>query len=181
MTQLRHILAATDMSENALMAVERGFIIASARQTHYTIMHAIELDPMASLSRILGDVQDGFTRKLKDNIRAELSQVIARLSEKFAVMPALALADGLPVAELPSYLESHEVDLILLGAHGNGFLHGASIGATASRLLRKSRHPVLVVKKSPREFISACWWPLIFPVLLKKPSNWFAPWRRRPS
>ena len=54
MSEIRHILAATDLSASSLEAVDRGFQLASAMQAQYTVMYALGLEALAPLRALLG-------------------------------------------------------------------------------------------------------------------------------
>lgn len=53
---------------------------------------------------------------------------------------------GLAANVVPAYASTSNADLVVVGARGQGLLRHLMVGSTASRLLRKSKCPVLVVK-----------------------------------
>ena len=55
MGKIKHVFAATDLSECALHAVDRGFQIARATGARYTVMHALGLDALGPLKDLFGD------------------------------------------------------------------------------------------------------------------------------
>ncbi|MBI1989748.1 MAG: universal stress protein, partial [Betaproteobacteria bacterium] len=71
-------------------------------------------------------------------------------SRNRGVPAGLQLEPGMAASAIPGYVDAIDADLILLGAHGKGFLQRFLLGSTASRLLRKSKCPVLVVKEPCR-------------------------------
>lgn len=53
--------------------------------------------------------------------------------------------------EIGRQAEEMNADLVVLGARGSGFMRHVALGTTAERLLRKSKHPMLVVKQRAHE------------------------------
>lgn len=145
-----HLLAATDLSSSSLHAVDRGFELASQIGARYTILHALGLDALAQLRELLGGDTSEVSRKIADEARDALTRIADDPSRNRGVAAELQLEQGTPASAVPRYAEATHADLILVGAHGRGFLQRSLLGSTASRLLRKSRCPVLVVKEPCR-------------------------------
>ena len=57
-----------------------------------------------------------------------------------------ALLVGSPVPRILEYAEQHGFDLIVMGTHGRGALVDTMMGSTATRVLRRSKIPVLAVR-----------------------------------
>lgn len=150
MSEIRHILAATDLSGSSLQAVDRGFQLASELQAQYTVMHALGLEALAPLHALLGTRADEVSERLLAQTRLELEQAVADATHRHGLATSLQVEAGLAGDVVTTWAESHEVGLVVVGAHGSGFLQRMLLGSTASRLLRKSRTPVLVVKQEPR-------------------------------
>jgi len=145
-----HLLAATDLSSSSLHAVDRGFQLASQTGARYTILHALGLDALAQLRELLGGDTTDVSRKITDDARDALIRILGDPSRNCGVVAELQLEPGTPASAVPRYAEATDADLILVGAHGKGFLQRSMLGSTASRLLRKSQCPVLVVKEPCR-------------------------------
>ena len=56
------------------------------------------------------------------------------------------LIEGQPRRALPRWVESHDVDLVVMGSVGRAGIAGFLIGETAETLIRSVRCSVLVVK-----------------------------------
>jgi len=54
--------------------------------------------------------------------------------------------EGKAHREIVSYAAEREIDLVCIGAHGQGFRLGALFGSNADRVLRESPCPVLVAR-----------------------------------
>lgn len=151
MKPLTHILAATDLSAASLDAVDRAFLLAKAAGAHLTVIHALGLDPLAPLRELLGEKAATFTQNASDAAHNALQQLIGDPARNHGLTAALHIEPGQPLAAIVGYAQATSPALIVLGAHGAGFLQRLLLGSTASRLLRKSRCPVLVVKEPARD------------------------------
>lgn len=147
MAEPDHILTATDLSTSASQAIDRGFLIAGASGARYTVMHAVGMDALAPLRKFLGGDVDAVSRKIIDDARERLAELVAESPARGDTTADLEVERGQAASAIPAFAENAGVDLVVLGAHGSGFLQRMVLGSTASRLLRKSRCPVLVVKQ----------------------------------
>lgn len=151
MTTLRRLLVATDLSGSSLHAVDRGFQIAQDTGAACTIMHALGLDAMDRLREMVGERAADVSQALLARRRAALETIASDPSRSRGVAAALHVDEGLPARAVPAHADAIDADLVIVGAHGEGFIHRFLLGSTASTLLRKSRCPVLVVKAPCRE------------------------------
>ncbi|MFZ5567079.1 MAG: universal stress protein [Pseudomonadota bacterium] len=150
MRKLQHILSATDLSASSLEAVDRGFLLAAEHGARHTVLHALGLDALAPLRALLGGQAAGVSARLIEQAQAELTQAVAESAQAHGLQPQLVVEEGAVTDVLPRSATARGADLLLVGAHGSGFLQRMLLGSTTSQLLRKSRQPVLVVKQEPR-------------------------------
>lgn len=150
MTLLNQLLTATDLSSSSLHAVDRGFQIAGRTGAKYSVLHALGLDVLEALRGLLGGDVSVVSRSVTAEVRDALIRILADPSRNLGVQVALELQPGMAASIIPGYAAAIGADLILVGAHGKGFLQRYLLGSTASRLLRTSRQPVLVVKEPCR-------------------------------
>lgn len=147
MPQLQRIIAATDLSPLSLDAVDRGFELASRSGAHYTLVHALGLDALGPLRNLLGDQAEIASEKAVQHQYDALAAIAGDATHNRGVVAELKVEAGLATQFLPAYAASVQADLVLVGARGESVLSRLLVGSTASRLLRKSSSPVLVVKK----------------------------------
>ena len=138
MTSFHHLLAATDLSSSSLHAVDRGFLIAGQTGARYTVLHALELDALAQLGELLGGDISAVSRRIADGMRDALTQVVSDPSRNRGVSAALRIEPGMAAAAVRRCAYEVGADLVLVGAHGKGFLQRLVLGSTASRLLRRN-------------------------------------------
>jgi nucleotide-binding universal stress UspA family protein len=145
----KHVLAATDLSKPSRHAVDRGFRIAQQQGARYTVLHALGLDAFGTLNEWMGGESVAVVRKIADHARAVLEGIVASPRRNLGIQPDVRLEPGTAASVIPEQVEALSADLVLLGAHGSGFVRRMLFGATASTILRKCKAPVLIVK-SPR-------------------------------
>jgi len=151
MARLSHILTATDLSSSSLHAVDRGFRLAQATGARYTVAHALGIDALAPLRELFGANNAAITEKIVDEARDKLGGILAQPERNRGISASIRLEEGQASAAISAFADADQADLLLLGAHGAGFLQRVLLGSTASRLLRKSRCPVLVVKQAAQD------------------------------
>jgi len=138
---MTQIVAATDLSERAMAAVGRAVQLGALTGGRVTVVHALGLD---DLSRWPAAGHEGWGTTLTIKARAQLTAHVEATSAGIAE-PEMRIESARPdIAILDA---ARDADLLVLGAHGSGFLERVLIGSTTSRVLRKSRIPVLVVKQ----------------------------------
>jgi nucleotide-binding universal stress UspA family protein len=147
MTTLKHLLAATDLSAPARHVVDRGFLLAKESGAQYTVMHALALDTLEELRQLLGDKISVVMQRIEAEARDALTQAVSDPTRNLGISAAILIERGLALSAVPARARSGATDLILIGAHGQDFLQDVLLGSTTSRLLRKSRCPVLIVKQ----------------------------------
>lgn len=147
MTLLRNIVAATDFSAPSLLAVDRGFQLAADNAAAFTLITAAGLDALAPLRAFLGgEAGKGLEQDVLEREREALAQVAADPARNRGVVASWRVESGSASAVIADFARGMASDLVVVGAHGKGFLHRFIFGSTASRLVRKSHCPVLVVR-----------------------------------
>ena len=152
MATLKHLSTATDLSSSSLHAVDRGLMLAAQNGARYTVMHALGMDGLGTFGAWLGERNPAVSERLVQDAQERLQDALAEAARRTGttVVAEWAVEPGFPGQAIPQHVAQQAVDLVLIGAHGAGFWQRVLLGSTASKLLRKSRVPVLVVKQEPR-------------------------------
>ena len=122
-------------------------MIAKAIGARLSVVHVVAIDTLAPLRELLSGDFETVSQKILHEAGERLAECVDDSPMKGGVSVNLHVAKGSPSSAIPEFSESEAVDLVLIGAHGAGFMHRVLLGSTASRLLRKSKTPVLVVKQ----------------------------------
>jgi nucleotide-binding universal stress UspA family protein len=162
---VKKILYATDLSENARFAYAYAASLAELYGAQITLMHVLpELSELMD-KHIVGYIDADRWEKIKAQHFDEAREaLIGKRKDHLAVHDVLQqfsenategegsgsdqviVERGNPVEKIIEYSEKEKFDLIVMGTHGHGTLEDAMIGSTARRVVRRSEIPVLVVR-----------------------------------
>jgi nucleotide-binding universal stress UspA family protein len=155
---IKKILYATDLSENARYAFGYAVSIANRYDAKITVIHVVE-----ELSRFSQSLVEDIvgTEKLEALRKDKESQVIESIKQRLEdfcqqaiqavpncplVVDRTIVETGQPVEEIISYADQLDTDLIVMGSHGQGMLADVTMGSTSRRVLRRCPRPVLVIR-----------------------------------
>ena len=166
--EVKKILYATDLSENARYAFAYAVSLADLYKATITFIHVLPEVPDRLDKSVIGyiseerweeiksqnveEAREAISGKRRDHpaIRDALHQFSEDVNEsregKGFITDDIIVVRGNPVEEILKYSEDINCDLIVMGTHGHGTLADAMIGSTARRVLRRSAKPVLVVR-----------------------------------
>lgn len=147
MTRLTHILVGTDFSANAADALGRAAALASASGARLTLVHALESPDFAAWHTLLGDGEQALRTGLRSEADERLRDAASSLGSGLHL--DIHVSDESPAVAFPRLASERGVDMVVLGQHGADEAPSLLLGSTASRVLRKSRVPVLIVRRRP--------------------------------
>jgi nucleotide-binding universal stress UspA family protein len=161
--QIKNILYATDLSENARYAYSYAASIAQQYSARITILHVIENLTTETFLQIHGFVGEEKWKQLQEEKQADfVSRIQGRLANfcdeisnemdacTFQVDKIL-VKDGIAADEILHQAELNDADLIIMGTRGFGMFKDALMGGTARRVVRRSAVPVMVVRLPEEE------------------------------
>ncbi|MBX3684930.1 MAG: universal stress protein [Rhodocyclaceae bacterium] len=151
MKPLGNILAATDLSAPSRHAVDRGFMVAHETGASLTVAYALDLGLLDELRGLLAGRSEAIVGKLEAQIRDELTDMLAEPDRNRGITASMRIEHGSALMALPAIADAIDVDLLVLGARGEGFLRHMLLGSIASRLIHLTGRPVLVVRQPPRD------------------------------
>jgi len=139
-TDVQRILAATDFSPHASLALMRAARLAHSAGAELDIVHVARdeaLLPAAYASA--GDAAD-------EGALDRLYKAAADVRARFDVPVHVHLAYGKPHVEIAAHAASSRAGLVVLGARGERAVRDIFIGSTARRMQRGLRAPMLIVR-----------------------------------
>ncbi len=155
--ELRRIVFATDLSEDATTVFRYAVSLAEKYQGRIHAIHVTE--PLDGFARSLVDATLGEekARSIREEKKKELFEDVRQRVQNFCrdevcrlvdpendPVAEIALREGHPATEIIKYSKSIQADMIVLGAHRwRGATH--LFGSTARNVLHDARIPVLVV------------------------------------
>ena len=141
---LQSILVPTDFSTGAQAALERAMLLPLAPKAKITVLHVMPADIPGKLRKEA--VFDG-----ERGIEMQLAH--ARQIAIDRGLPPLQLVGDVVEGNTPHHVMKRantvEADLICIGRHGRRGVVDLFVGSTASRVLRQSEHPLLLVRSNP--------------------------------
>jgi nucleotide-binding universal stress UspA family protein len=156
--QIKNILYATDLSENARYAYTYAASLAQQYGAQITILHVIEKLSAETFLQIQGYVGEEKWKQLQEDKKADfVSTIKGRLSnfcdEISSELDActfqvdkIIVKEGIAADEILHQADLNDADLIVMGTRGLGLFKEALMGGTARRVVRRSGIPVMVVK-----------------------------------
>ncbi len=156
--QIKNILYATDLSENARYAYNYAASLGQQYSARITILHVIEKLTAETFLQIHGYVGEEKWKKLQEEKQADfISTIKGRLSNfcdeisnevdacTFQV-DKIIVKEGIATDEILHQADLNDADLIIMGTRGFGMFKDALMGGTARRVVRRSTIPVMVVR-----------------------------------
>jgi nucleotide-binding universal stress UspA family protein len=156
--EIKKILYATDLSENARFAFGYAVSLANRYDARIVVLHVNEdISPQmnAQVADLLGAEK---WQELQLKRKKEVVELLVRKIEAFCAETAAAdqscpftvteikVRNGHPVEEIIAESIASDYDVIVMGTHGHGILAGAMMGSTAMRVVRRSHVPVMVIR-----------------------------------
>ena len=151
MHRISCIVVATDFSAFAERAVQRAARIAKQHDAGLHVLHVVRpLDLYPSLT-LTPDEFGHNDQELQQAEQTRVEAVSAALSSQFGIRVHPVTRLGRAHTEIAAYAQEAAADLVVAGSRGESTLMDLFLGSTASRLLRVTTCPVLIVKKPADE------------------------------
>jgi len=140
--ELKKLLVATDFSVHSELALQYGLSLAQEYQSELHLVHVMS-GSRSTEAEIAWTQQDNegpyhaAARRLHESVPAEV-HLWSDVTH--------AVREGKAHREIVAYAVERDIDLICLGAHGQGFKLDSLFGTTTDRVLRQAPCPVLVAR-----------------------------------
>lgn len=141
------ILATTDFSENSYAAVKMAARQAFMQDRELILLHCLESAVDDSPWRNLLDDSNESRKRFWEAARTRLRELFEELVPEHQRPPSLDLRVEMEYPEegIAKVLGNSDIDLVVVGATGQGRLASFFLGSTAEDVARMSPAPVLVV------------------------------------
>jgi nucleotide-binding universal stress UspA family protein len=155
--EIKKILYTTDLSENARYAFSYAMSLANQYGAGITILHVLESSPSSEslVTNVIGkerwnelrkDNEQEVVNTIKQRLENFCEEVTREVPECPFITDEIIVKIGNPADEILNLVESRDYDLVVMGAHGHGFLGSAMMGSISRRVVRHSKQPVLVIR-----------------------------------
>lgn len=143
--QFKKIMVGCDFSPDADLGVAYGVRLAQAFGAELHLVHIIEPHSVKDMLKPWRGPSNGDAPDLHNRLREEMLRLIPA-SVLPGDQPHIVLQPGLSHEELVKYAMAQNIDLIVLGVHGRGFVEKLLVGSTTDRVIRLAPCPVLSVR-----------------------------------
>lgn len=142
------VLAATDLTDPGLPAIEAAAAEAARRGRKLVVMHAMDF-PRATAAAwgLLGPVPVVETEDVRAAKRMLAKQVIDSALQRLGAKAEIVLADDDASTEALRLAEALPTELIVVGTHGRSGLARVVLGSQATRIIESAPCSVLVVRQ----------------------------------
>lgn len=145
MSGYKKIAVAIDLSNESATIMERALAVASPDSEVHLLYVQEPMDSVYMGVVPYGPVFVGMD-EVEGNLRSELNEKLDLIGEKAGVpKDARHFLNGSPAPEIRRFAEENEMDLIVLGTHGQKGVQ-LLLGATANSVLHGSSCDVLAVR-----------------------------------
>lgn len=134
------ILVPTDGSEGALIGARRGIDLATATGAHLHVLSVVdtnEIDP--------GQGRTDRERQLEEEAERAVDSISELARTHLPDRITTAVEWGSPFQMINEYVETHDIDLVVMGTQGRTGLERVLLGSVAEKTLRTATVPVVTV------------------------------------
>jgi nucleotide-binding universal stress UspA family protein len=150
MIALRKVLVPHDFSETSEAAVRYAIALAHNFGAQLYLLHVSD----KAKFEMATEFPLGLDGTLEDAVRERLLKILTP-REQMEFKPTFEFRSGSPAAEIVKYAKEADVDLVVMGTHGRGFVAHAVLGSVAEKVVRTAPCPVLTVRNSQHPFVVA--------------------------
>ncbi|MDS0473577.1 universal stress protein [Natrinema sp. 1APR25-10V2] len=137
------ILVPTDGSEGAEAAIDPAIDIA---RTYDARLHALSVIDTMSMGV---DVRSGaFLEALEEATQSAVESIEELATQASVSAVETAIEHGNPYRGIRTYVEEHDIDLVMMGTHGRSGIGRYLLGSVAEKTVRTSPVPVMTVRRS---------------------------------
>lgn len=156
--EIKKILYATDLSENAKHAFGYAADLAERYNAMVTILYVMEemnhlvenqlKDMMGrdEWKRLKSEKLEYLTKKIELRIENFCEEMDSHISSCRLLIEDIVIIDGNPTEVILKTSKNIKADMVVMGSYGHNILQGALLGGTARKVVQSSETPVLVVR-----------------------------------
>ena len=143
---LTKVLFPTDFSDVSKTALEQIIKLKTTGVESVVIIHVIDQRSFQTIDNLAGMNSHDLERDIMAQATQQLEKVEEELTASgFEVKSLLKI--GFPVREILNAEKDEDVSIIVIGSHGKSNLEEVFLGSVSEKVIRKSKKPVLVIKR----------------------------------
>lgn len=149
MSQLSHILVATDLSTSARRAAERAALLSKELRASLDLLYVTDLAPFERLRQLIAPEHD-LLEQLLNTAKEQVHDLAETLNQRYDIASGACVVSGSVVTEITRELQARNTSLLVCGSKGQSMVRHLLLGSTVQRMLSRMTCPLLVVKQVPR-------------------------------
>lgn len=145
------VVAATDLSDASLPAIDMAVQEAKRRNLNLVVVHALNLTPpsvLLGLGSPFGFAYTGPSAEMLSGVRAAAEKTIASALERFGGQGEIIVGDGDPAVLVSQLSDERAASLVVVGTRGRTGLARVTLGSVAERIVQVAPCSVLAVRLS---------------------------------
>jgi nucleotide-binding universal stress UspA family protein len=134
--KIKKILVPLDGSKNSLRGLTTGIHLAKEHEASLTVVHVIHMSYKKEHKQ----------KELEEEIPPEFILLAKKLAVKNAIPFYSRILTGDPGYSIVEYSNTHDIDVIVIGARGLSTLKKIFLGSVSSYVMHKSKVAVMLIK-----------------------------------
>jgi nucleotide-binding universal stress UspA family protein len=155
--QIKKILYATDLSDNAAFVLRYAIDSAQKHDAKIIVLHVLEKMVITAEAIALSYIPEDQLRKNQEEAKIYATDRIQKrlkiLCEKEFKddlectdrVESIEVCEGFPPDTILRMADERNCDAIIMGTHARGAIANTFLGSTAKRVLRRTRKPVFII------------------------------------
>jgi len=136
------ILVPTDGSKGTAESIDHATAIAREQDATVVVLYVVDQRQYRAASR---DTKDEVIESLREEGERAVDEAATWLAEE-GVDVETEIRDGIPYKTILKYADESEIDLVVMGTHGQtGRDRRVALGSVTERIVKNTTKPVLVV------------------------------------
>ena len=142
----KKILYPTDFSDVSKKALDYIRQLKEAGTEEVIVLHVIDERGTDAMARYASGSYTELIARIEQEAREEEKNIERTLKES-GVKVKVRIQTGIPLTEILKVEEEEGVSAIVIGSHGKTNLQEMLLGSVSEKVIRKSKGPVLVIKR----------------------------------
>ncbi len=144
MKRFDNVLMPVVFSEPSIHALEYAISLAASFGGRIHLVHVVD-NQMEAMGFYVPHISfEKLDEGMRESAKTMLNEFAAKYLGNF-VNCEKNILEGEPYEEILKYAKENNIDAIVVGTYGSGFIDKLFFGSTTERLLKKAHCPVLVV------------------------------------
>lgn len=145
--KMNNILVATDFSKNCEAAILYSLKLAQTFNAEVELFNSFVTVPAIGIDGGPGIVNETVTETGMKSHKETLAALIQSLPEEYkrGISIKATVTSGDPVYCICDYVDHNEIDLVVMGTHGESRLEEILFGSTTVDVMRQAKCPVLAI------------------------------------